>query len=230
MAHDVFLSYSSKDKAVADAARNVLERNGVRVWMAPRDILPGVSWAAAIMRGINGARVMVLVFSSNANTSSQVEREVGRAINKRIPVVPFRVENVPPSAALEYYISTTNWLDALTPPLEQHLEYLAEAVKQLLASKYVRKRQEQADAKRRAAEKRKGKPPPVDWQPQIDKLDFHWREALGFPSKIGSPIILSASTPGGVSRTASNSSVLPSPRRRNASRHWINLCRKLRPL
>ncbi len=34
MAHDVFLSYSSKDKAVADAVCHALESDGVRVWMA----------------------------------------------------------------------------------------------------------------------------------------------------------------------------------------------------
>ena len=63
MAHDVFLSYSSKDKFAADAACAVLERNGIRVWMAPRDVLPGPGWARSIIEAINSARVMVLVFS-----------------------------------------------------------------------------------------------------------------------------------------------------------------------
>ena len=137
VAHDVFISYSSKDKAAADAACNVLERNGVRVWMAQRDILPGVGWAESLIGAINTARVMVLVYSSNANTSPQIEREVERAINKGLPVVPFRVEDVAPSATLEYFISETHWLDAFTPPLEHHLERLADAVKRLLASKFV---------------------------------------------------------------------------------------------
>jgi hypothetical protein len=39
MARDVFLSYSSKDKTVADAACAMLEAKGVRRWMAPRDIV-----------------------------------------------------------------------------------------------------------------------------------------------------------------------------------------------
>ena len=137
VAHDVFISYSSKDKAAADAACNVLERNGVRVWMAPRDILPGVGWAESLIGAINNARVMVLVYSSNANHSPQIEREVERAINKGLPVVPFRVEDVAPSATLEYFISETHWLDAFPPPLEHHLERLADAVKRLLASKFV---------------------------------------------------------------------------------------------
>src|SRR5208282_5459916 len=87
--------------------------------------------------GINNARVMVLVYSSNANHSPQIEREVERAINKGLPVVPFRVEDVAPSATLEYFISETHWLDAFPPPLEHHLERLADAVKRLLASKFV---------------------------------------------------------------------------------------------
>jgi hypothetical protein len=168
MAHDVFLSYSSKDKAAADAVCNVLERNRIRVWMAPRDIVPGVGWAASIIGAINGARVMVLVFSSHANTSPQIEREVERAINKAIPVIPFRVENVAPSDALEYFISSPHWLDAFTPPFEQHLERLAEAVKRLLDSEFARATQQeerrklederlrlQAEAARRIEEERR---------------------------------------------------------------------------
>lgn len=45
-AHDVFISYSSKDKPVADATVAVLEANGIRCWIAPRDIRPGADWSA----------------------------------------------------------------------------------------------------------------------------------------------------------------------------------------
>jgi len=101
MAHDVFLSYSSKDKAAADAVRHALERNRIRVWMAPRDVLAGVGWAQSIVGAINGARVMALVFSGNANGSPQIEREVERAVNKGLPVLSVRIEDVPPSEALD---------------------------------------------------------------------------------------------------------------------------------
>ena len=132
MAHDVFISHSVKDKAVADALCAWLERDGVRCWMAPRDILPGLEWGEAIIKGINSTRIFVLIFSSNANTSKQIIREVERAVNRGMVLVPFRVEDVPPSEALEYYISTPHWLDALTPPLEAHLERLSQTVATLL--------------------------------------------------------------------------------------------------
>ena len=122
MPHDVFISYASNDKPVADAACAVLERRGIRCSIAPRDVTPGMEWSGEIIRAIGEASVMVLVFSYNANASQQVSREVERAVPKGIPIVPFRIENVPASETLEYFISPPHWLDALTPPLERHLE------------------------------------------------------------------------------------------------------------
>ncbi|HEY0550689.1 MAG TPA: TIR domain-containing protein [Verrucomicrobiae bacterium] len=132
MAHDVFVSYSSKDKPIADAVCAMLESQGVRCWVAPRDILPGMEWGAAIVEAIRGARLMVLIFSTNANSSQQITREVERAVHKGIPVIPLRIEDVAPTASLEYFLSAPHWLDAFTPPLEGHLRHLVQAAQQIL--------------------------------------------------------------------------------------------------
>jgi len=118
--HDVFISYSSKDKPTADAICAVMEHEGVRCWIAPRDILPGQQWAGSILRAIAGARVVVLVFSASSNTSPQVLREIERAVHNGASIIPFRIEDVPFNENLEYFVSTPHWLDALTPPLEDH--------------------------------------------------------------------------------------------------------------
>ncbi len=131
--YDVFISYSSKDKTLADACSAVLEGKGLRCWIAPRDIVPGEEWSEAIIRGIEQSRLMVLVFSANANGSNQVTREVERAVAKAIPIIPVRIEDVPASGALEYFISCQHWLDAFTPPLEARLEQLADSAAALLA-------------------------------------------------------------------------------------------------
>jgi hypothetical protein len=133
MAHDVFISYSSKDKPVADAVCAGLEARGIRCWIAPRDILPGVDWGAAIVDAISGAKVMVLIFSGNANSSQQIKREVERAVAKGAKILPFRIEDVPPSRSLEYFVSSSHWLDALTQPLEGHIAKLGDTVGALLA-------------------------------------------------------------------------------------------------
>jgi hypothetical protein len=133
MAHDAFISYSSVDKAIADAACATLENAGIRCWIAPRDITPGLEYGAAIVRAIDHCRVLILIFSSSANSSRQIPREVERAINKGVPVVPMRVEDVAPTESLAYFMESVHWLDALTPPLEGHLQRLAESVQALLA-------------------------------------------------------------------------------------------------
>ena len=132
MGHDVFLSHSSKDKAVADQLCTVLETNGIRCWIAPRDILPGQDWSEAIVRGIGECPVTLLIFSAAANESLQVRREVQRAFEKQRSVLPFRIDNVTPVEALEYYLSPVHWLNAVTPPLEAHLDELVQTVRRLL--------------------------------------------------------------------------------------------------
>jgi hypothetical protein len=148
MAHDVFISYSSKDKPVADAACATLESNGVRCWIAPRDVAPGVAYAESLVNGLSNSRVMVLVFSANSNRSPQVLREVERAVSKGLPILPLRIEDAPMSQAMEYYISSQHWLDALTPPLERHLSRLCESVKALLSSQADDERQQSREADR----------------------------------------------------------------------------------
>lgn len=132
MAHDAFISYSTRDKAVADATCAAVEASGICCWMAPRDIAPGAEWGEAIIEGINQCRVMILIFSENANNSPQIRREVERAVSKGIPIIPLRIQDIAPAHSLEYFIGTVQWLDAVTPPLELHLRRLVESLKALL--------------------------------------------------------------------------------------------------
>src|SRR2546425_2760545 len=135
MAHDVFICYSSGDRATADGMSLTLESKGIRCWIAPRDILPGTTWGEAIIDAITASQVMVLILSSHANESRQVTREVERAVSKGVPILPFRIEDIPPSKSMEYFISGSQWFEALTPPVEPHLLRLAETLRSLLSHK-----------------------------------------------------------------------------------------------
>lgn len=132
MAHDVFVSHSVKDKAVADAIVARLEADSVTCWIAPRDVVPGADWGESIIDAIESSRIMILIFSRNADASPQIKREVERAVNKGVYIIPFRIDDIPPSKSLEYFISTSQWMDAFSPPLERHLDNLAKTVKAVL--------------------------------------------------------------------------------------------------
>jgi hypothetical protein len=131
--HDVFISYASEDKLTADAICAELERQAIRCWIAPRDVLAGEEWPAAVVQAIGDSRLLVLVFSRFANESGHVRREVARAADHELPILPFRIENVPPDKSLELFISTPHWLDALTPPMAAHIARLATNVQALMA-------------------------------------------------------------------------------------------------
>ena len=132
MAHSVFISYSANDKTVAEAMCATLESEGIRCWIAPRDIVPGMEWGENVIEAIERARVVVLVFSAAANASPLIRREVGRAVNRGVLVLPLRIEDVQPTRELEYFIGTSSWFDALTPPLEVHFRRLAREIKMRL--------------------------------------------------------------------------------------------------
>lgn len=133
MAHDVFISYSSKDQPWADAICATLEANTIRCWMAPRDIPEGVEYPAALTAALRSSRALLLVFSESSNVSPQVQREVERSVALKIPIVPFRIDVVPLSEAMEYMISTPQWLDADAKEPEKSVARLVPAVQKLLS-------------------------------------------------------------------------------------------------
>ena len=122
----VFISHSSEDKTIADTICQRLESDGIKCWIAPRDIQPGSDWTKAIMQGIEGCQVLILVFSEHANGSDHVYREVAKAFSSRLAVVPFRIEATSPTSGLSYYLNTVHWLDAVNPPLDRHISTLTE--------------------------------------------------------------------------------------------------------
>ena len=132
MAHDVFISYPGKDRTVADAVCAKLEENKIRCWIAPRDIPAGKNFAESIIDAIDISKVFVLIWSINTNSSEHILTEINQAFNQGIPIIPFRIQEVEPTSAMRYYFGRTHWLDALTPPLERHIDILAGSILAIL--------------------------------------------------------------------------------------------------
>ncbi|MFX0147216.1 MAG: leucine-rich repeat domain-containing protein [Candidatus Hodarchaeota archaeon] len=131
MEHDLFISYSSKDKAIADAICHTFEENKLRCWIAPRDCQPG-SYAKSITQAIKSSKLLVLVYSNSINYSEHVKRELDLAINYAKTIVPFRIEEVSPSPAINYYLSSVHYFNAITLPLESHILEITKIVKRYL--------------------------------------------------------------------------------------------------
>ena len=65
-APDVFISYASQDAVVADTVFGALERAGLTCWIAPRNVIPAALYADEIVRAMDTAKAVVLIFSENA--------------------------------------------------------------------------------------------------------------------------------------------------------------------
>jgi hypothetical protein len=185
MAHDVFISYAADDKPIADAVCATLENSGIRCWVAPRDVLAGENWGRAIVEAIHSSNVMVVVFSSHSNQSLPVMREVERGVNLELPIVPFRIEAVLPSQDMEYFLSSTHWLDAMTPPMEHHLKDLVSTVKLLLDRKQRQSIETTSAAPRPAAPVAPpAEPPPAPPEPVTAPLP---KTAAPLPMTVRTP-------------------------------------------
>ncbi len=129
---DVFISHASQDAAIANAVVAVLESQGIHCWIAPRDVTPGEFYADAIVHAIDAAVAVVLVLSQNASASPHIMREVERASSKRHPVISLRIDRAPLPAGLEYFLNTSQWLDASDGEPSRVFPKLVEAIRRVL--------------------------------------------------------------------------------------------------
>ena len=128
--HDCFISYSHKDAQIAVAIQSILEQNGIRCWIDFRDATPGIDYAGSIVRAIKSATVFVLVLSKNSTSSVHVLNEVNSGVNAGVTILPFKVDKSELNDSMEYYLGRTHWMDALTPPLEEHILKLVDTIRQ----------------------------------------------------------------------------------------------------
>src|SRR5579863_4240119 len=111
LSKEVFISYASQDAAVANAVLEALEKQGIRCWIAPRDVVPGSLYADEIVGAINDAKVVVLVLSEHSIASPHVGKEIERASSKRRRIIALRTDSAPLTKALEYFLSESQWID-----------------------------------------------------------------------------------------------------------------------
>ena len=108
----VFVSYATSDRKRALSVCKAIESRGIPCWISMRDVAPGENYQEAIVRSIRNARAIVLVFSDAANNSDEIKKELSLASRYHVPVMALRIEDVEPSDAFAYELSTRQWIDA----------------------------------------------------------------------------------------------------------------------
>lgn len=128
---DVFISYSSKQKVIADGIRHYLEEHLITCWMAPGSIPPSSSYPEIINRAISDSKLCLLIYSDTASLSPWVRKEVNQAISLGKSVLPFRIEVTAKSDFFDFILSDIHWIEAY-PHYAEKLPSLLKAICTLL--------------------------------------------------------------------------------------------------
>jgi formylglycine-generating enzyme required for sulfatase activity len=137
MPQQIFISYASADKPIAERVCGALESAGLTCWIAPRNITPGVDYPSAIVDAIASARAFVLILTEHAAASPHILSEVGHAFNGKKRIIPFRISQAPLPEDLEYFLSLTQWLDVPDGCTSENLKRLIDASSAALAGERV---------------------------------------------------------------------------------------------
>ena len=141
MMHQVFIAYANdkgsrnnRDFQAAETICNALEAKDIRCWMAPRDIKGGDDWTEAILEAVKKSKLVVLVFSSNANQSPWVKNEITLALSRNIKIIPFCIEDVPAEGVLEIVMLRYQRIDAFQVQPQDYIDKLVNDVQEHLGT------------------------------------------------------------------------------------------------
>jgi adenylate cyclase len=102
---DIFISYSSKDRAQADQLSELLRSAGLSVWIDQDGIEVATSWSREIVQAINDCKAFVVLLSPSSLGSHNVMKEVSLASEKRKKILPLDLEPVTLNTDFEYALA-----------------------------------------------------------------------------------------------------------------------------
>ena len=111
MSASIFVSYASSDRNQVDRLVTFLEAHHFTCWVSYRDVGVGENYQESITRAVRAAKVLIVVFTRNANSSSEIQKELSLASRYKLLVIPLRIEDVEPGDALAYELATHQWVD-----------------------------------------------------------------------------------------------------------------------
>lgn len=79
----VFISYTSRDEALATRLVAYLDKAGLDAWYQKREVLPGDNWAEKIAQGLKESNAMIVLVSADAMKSDSVRSSISYALGEK---------------------------------------------------------------------------------------------------------------------------------------------------
>jgi hypothetical protein len=125
MAGHVFISHGSENSDDANALCAFIEARGVKCWIAPRDVRPGIDYSVELQSAIEEAAAFVVLVTEMANKSPYVRAETEMAFSCHKPIFPVRQADIKPAAGLALFLKIRHWTDAYGEKRDAALDRLA---------------------------------------------------------------------------------------------------------
>lgn len=119
MNNHIFISYSSKDKKIAFELVDYLESNGIKCWIAPRNIVSGHDYTDTIDDAIKHCDGIVLIFSDFSAKSIWVKKEIVLGVSHQKNVIPFKITNAETDGGFNFMLNNLQWIDGTIRPVEK---------------------------------------------------------------------------------------------------------------
>lgn len=131
---DIFVSYSVKDKKIAEFLFNHLTGEGLDVFMAPFSVNTGERWDEKILNNLKNSSWILFLASKAACESAIVQQEVGVALGTGKNIVPI-VWDMDPSG-LPGLVRNMQALDLRNTSLSEASNQVSEIAKRIKADKF----------------------------------------------------------------------------------------------
>jgi uncharacterized membrane protein YhaH (DUF805 family) len=115
--HDVFVCYATKDAARVNKIVSDLEAEGLRCWIAPRDIGPGRNFQVEIVGAIDSSKAMLVMMSRAMNQSEECINEIAVAKGSdTCKLIPVRLQDEKPERGYRFYLTAAQWVEHHADP------------------------------------------------------------------------------------------------------------------
>lgn len=113
--HMVFISYSRKDKNIAEYLCKTLKDNNINYWIDKEGIYCSSNYKDVIVDAIDSAKAVIFLSSVNSNASINVVREIGYAVNRNKPILPLMIDDSEFAKSIRLDISDIDQIDYRNP-------------------------------------------------------------------------------------------------------------------
>jgi hypothetical protein len=131
LSYDVFISHAGPDKGAAESLCEELEKQGLRCWIAPRNVRPGFNYPEEIIEGVIRSKSLLLILSENTESAGYVENEVERAKSYGRKIYTVRLDDVSIPKNLELFLGLPQWIDSWAVDYPERIQQIVANLKQI---------------------------------------------------------------------------------------------------